>query len=438
MRYTLFALILCALSLSADRQPNVIVIFTDDQGSVDLNCYGAKDLTTPHMDSLAKRGVRFTQFYAAAPVCSPSRAGLLTGRYPVRAGMPGNAGSNKGRPGLAPDEVTIAETFKAAGYATAHIGKWHLGYTPETMPNGQDEVEFMESLVEMVEKMRDIVENVAKSWRGLGLQFDEDVRVTPSAEDLPKEGDAAPPPPTTTKATPKLPGGLSIFSSGFWNSSMNQDTRATLDSNEQVLLLQSRMESEMHAIRSEANKHNQEVAEKHRQLEAALAEERRRREVAETELRAEIDAKVAKLKSFLGEVCKKLPRPQRVNVSRKWLGTRVVVKLVFVCPRTDKELEVESSDWSLWLKFAWSIVQAGNPLELVQDIVGTVDTVRDMVETAYAAYHEVDNAQTTLDAMRTDPILLPSEEEKLIQGLRDAKFYDSFTYDDQTAEWFAT
>ena len=146
---------------------------------------------------------------------------------------------------------------------------------------------------------------------------------------------------------------------------------------------------------------------------------------------------MVKLKSFLGEVCKKLPRPQRVNVSRKWLGTRVVVKLVFVCPRTDKELEVESSDWSLWLKFAWSIVQAGNPLELVQDIVGTVDTVRDMVETAYAAYHEVDNAQTTLDAMRTDPILLPSEEEKLIQGLRDAKFYDSFTYDDQTAEWVA-
>ena len=192
------------------------------------------------------------------------------------------------------------------------------------------------------------------------------------------------------------------------------------------------------SIRRKANKDNQEVAERHRQLEAALDEERRRREVAETELRADIEAKMVKLKTFIGEVCKKLPRPQRVDVSRKWLGTRVVVKLVFVCPRTDKELEVESSDWSLWLKFAWSIVQAGNPLELVQDIVGTVDTVRDMVETAYEAYHEVDNAQATLDAMRTDPILLPSEEEKLIQGLRDAKFYDSFTYDAQTAEWFAT
>ena len=138
MRITLFILILCALSLTAaDRKPNVIIIYTDDQGSVDLNCYGSKDLLTPHMDGLAKRGVRFTQFYASAPVCSPSRAGLLTGRYPVRAGMPGNAGSTKGKAGLAASEVTIAETMKAGGYKTAHIGKWHLGYTPETMPNSQ-------------------------------------------------------------------------------------------------------------------------------------------------------------------------------------------------------------------------------------------------------------------------------------------------------------
>ena len=119
MHFFICLLLTCVALLGKDRPPNVIIIFTDDQGSVDLNCYGAKDLTTPHMDSLAKRGVRFTQFYAAAPVCSPSRAGLLTGRYPVRAGMPGNAGSIKGRPGLAPTEVTIAETFKKAGYATA-------------------------------------------------------------------------------------------------------------------------------------------------------------------------------------------------------------------------------------------------------------------------------------------------------------------------------
>ena len=138
MRITLFLLILCTLSLTAAaRKPNVIIIYTDDQGSVDLNCYGSKDLVTPNMDGLAKRGVRFTQFYASAPVCSPSRAGLLTGRYPVRAGMPGNAGSTKGKAGLAASEITIAETMKAGGYKTAHIGKWHLGYTPETMPNSQ-------------------------------------------------------------------------------------------------------------------------------------------------------------------------------------------------------------------------------------------------------------------------------------------------------------
>ncbi len=119
-------------------KPNVIVIMADDQGSVDLGCYGATDLHTPHTDALAGQGVRFTQFYSGAPVCSPSRACLLTGRYPVRAGVPGNCASQRGGKGALPDtEVTLAEMFKAAGYATAHIGKWHLGYTPETQPNAQ-------------------------------------------------------------------------------------------------------------------------------------------------------------------------------------------------------------------------------------------------------------------------------------------------------------
>ncbi|QDT45808.1 Arylsulfatase precursor [Gimesia alba] len=122
---------------AASTKPNVIIIFTDDQGSVDLNCYGAKDLITPHMDSIAKRGIRFTQFYAAAPVCSPSRAGLLTGRIPRRAGVPGNVSSKHGKEGMPAEQVTIAEMMRQAGYQTAHVGKWHLGYTPETMPNGQ-------------------------------------------------------------------------------------------------------------------------------------------------------------------------------------------------------------------------------------------------------------------------------------------------------------
>jgi arylsulfatase A-like enzyme len=119
-----------------EARPNVVIILTDDQGSVDAHCYGAQDLQTPAMDGIAAQGVRFTQFYSAAPVCSPSRAGLITGRYPLRAGLTGNASSRRGDPGM-PPQATLAKMFKAAGYATAHIGKWHLGFTPETMPNGQ-------------------------------------------------------------------------------------------------------------------------------------------------------------------------------------------------------------------------------------------------------------------------------------------------------------
>ncbi|MEJ7766912.1 MAG: sulfatase-like hydrolase/transferase [Chitinophagaceae bacterium] len=124
--------------LQAQKKPNVILIYTDDQGSLDLNIYGAKDLYTPNIDALAKKSVRFTQFYAAAPVCSPSRASLMTGRYPQRAELATNASSHKGgkieMPG---SQVTMAEMFKSAGYATCHIGKWHIGYSPSTMPNQQ-------------------------------------------------------------------------------------------------------------------------------------------------------------------------------------------------------------------------------------------------------------------------------------------------------------
>lgn len=122
---------------AASLKPNVIVILTDDQGSVDAGCYGAQDLVTPAVDGLAAHGVRFTQFYSAAPVCSPSRAGLLTGRYPWLAGMPGNGAAPPSEaddqsealtgPGLPAEERTLADMFHAAGYATAHLGKWHLG-----------------------------------------------------------------------------------------------------------------------------------------------------------------------------------------------------------------------------------------------------------------------------------------------------------------------
>ncbi|MGN6556349.1 MAG: sulfatase-like hydrolase/transferase [Verrucomicrobiota bacterium] len=134
----LAAVMACGTGFAAEPKPNVILIMADDLGSVDLGCYGSKDLVTPAMDSLAARGLRFTQFYAGAPICSASRACLLTGRYPLHAGLTANASSQRGgKAALPAAQVTLAEMFKAAGYATAQIGKWHLGYTEETLPNAQ-------------------------------------------------------------------------------------------------------------------------------------------------------------------------------------------------------------------------------------------------------------------------------------------------------------
>ncbi|MBI1318210.1 MAG: sulfatase-like hydrolase/transferase [Candidatus Hydrogenedens sp.] len=142
MRIAPWLLSALLLSLTASqgaeaRQPNVIILYTDDQGAIDAPGFGADDLALPHLAALADGGVRLTQCYAPAPVCSPSRAGLLTGRYPYRAGVPGNVSSTHGDAGMPGSEVTMAEMFKAAGYATGHFGKWHLGFTPETMPNAQ-------------------------------------------------------------------------------------------------------------------------------------------------------------------------------------------------------------------------------------------------------------------------------------------------------------
>lgn len=120
----------------SSRRPNVIVILTDDQGSADLPSYGARDLTLPAMERLVAEGVRFTQFYAAAPVCSPSRAALLTGRNPHRAGVPGNVSPAPGH-GLPPEQFTLAEMFRSAGYATGLVGKWHLGSDADHQPNAQ-------------------------------------------------------------------------------------------------------------------------------------------------------------------------------------------------------------------------------------------------------------------------------------------------------------
>ena len=126
-----------ALAQDQSRAPNVVIIYTDDQGSLDLGSYGAQDIRTPELDALAREGIVFTNMYAPSAVCSASRAGLLTGMIPNRVGIPANVSSTRGEPGMSANVVTLAEHFAQAGYRTGHIGKWHLGYSHETMPNAQ-------------------------------------------------------------------------------------------------------------------------------------------------------------------------------------------------------------------------------------------------------------------------------------------------------------
>ncbi|MBW8017585.1 MAG: sulfatase-like hydrolase/transferase [Planctomycetes bacterium] len=139
----LFTCLLAALGSAAEK-PNVVIFFTDDQGTLDVNCYGSKDLYTPTMDMLAKTGVRFTQAYAHT-VCCPARAMLMTGRHPQRGNVnhwtQGNAKGAKGR-NMFLEEVTIAEVLKGAGYKTALFGKRHLGADLEHGPTKQGFDEF--------------------------------------------------------------------------------------------------------------------------------------------------------------------------------------------------------------------------------------------------------------------------------------------------------
>ncbi len=118
-------------------RPNVVIFLTDDQGAIDINRYGAHDLCTPALDKLCDEGVMFTNFYANASISSPSRAALLTGRYPHRAGVPRIVPFNINAKGLPAEETTIAEILKENGYTTALIGKWHLGRQNESHPNNQ-------------------------------------------------------------------------------------------------------------------------------------------------------------------------------------------------------------------------------------------------------------------------------------------------------------
>ena len=121
------------LVMSADTPPNIIVVLADDLGWADVGANGASLIDTPYIDQIGDEGVRLTSFYAGANVCTPSRAALLTGRYPIRSGMQ-HVIFPQSTDGLPQSEITIAELLRDAGYATAMVGKWHLGHTDEYWP----------------------------------------------------------------------------------------------------------------------------------------------------------------------------------------------------------------------------------------------------------------------------------------------------------------
>ena len=124
----------------SSRPPNIVLILGDDLGYGDLGCYGS-GIATPNIDQVARDGVRFTHFTSASPVCSPSRASWLTGRYPTRTGVP-RVLSPDDTYGLADSEITMAQMLKGAGYATACVGKWHLGCLPQLLPTNRGFDEF--------------------------------------------------------------------------------------------------------------------------------------------------------------------------------------------------------------------------------------------------------------------------------------------------------
>lgn len=133
-------------SLAAERQPNIVVILADDLGWGELGAQGKKDIPTPHIDSISSNGVRFTQAYVSGPYCSPTRAGLVTGRYQTRFGHEFNEGGASGEFGLPLNQTTIAQRLKDQGYATAAIGKWHLGSAPQFRPTQRGFDEFYGTL----------------------------------------------------------------------------------------------------------------------------------------------------------------------------------------------------------------------------------------------------------------------------------------------------
>src|SRR5687768_233638 len=141
MRTTRRSFLTTALATAAPAsRPNIVLIYADDLGYGDVGCFGASDIRTPNIDALAAAGTKFTSFYVAQPVCTASRASLLTGCYANRVSLFG-ALNHQSNVGIAQSELLLPEICKAKGYATAIFGKWHLGHRDQFLPtrNGFDE-----------------------------------------------------------------------------------------------------------------------------------------------------------------------------------------------------------------------------------------------------------------------------------------------------------
>jgi arylsulfatase A-like enzyme len=147
------------------EKSNFIIIFTDDQGYQDLGCFGSPDINTPNLDRMASEGMKFTDFYSAAAVCSPSRAALLTGCYPPRVGIT-KVLFPRDSIGLNPEEITVADVLKTRGYSCACIGKWHLGHLPEFLPTGNGfDSYFGIPYSNDMDGVKDKNKNLDRAWR---------------------------------------------------------------------------------------------------------------------------------------------------------------------------------------------------------------------------------------------------------------------------------
>lgn len=183
MRRLLFLFWLVLLAAGAAQKPNFVVIYCDNLGYGDVGCFGSKLHQTPHIDRMAREGIRLTGFYSASGVCTPSRAALLTGCYPRRVGLhmtdPDGAVLRPVSPnGLHPDEVTIADALGELGYATACIGKWHLGDQPEFLPRRQGFGYYFG-----IPYSDDMVARPGRDWPPLPLMRNEKVVEAPADRD---------------------------------------------------------------------------------------------------------------------------------------------------------------------------------------------------------------------------------------------------------------